>query len=102
MRIIGANYEHVWHRSWANPEGRAERTGESTIETRILFNRFETKLIGAVLWLRNWWFETVTCRLGRVLCRAFRRHNLTCRGRRDHTAAGGLIDPGRWRYWPRR
>lgn len=49
------------------------------------------------LWCPEWLVGMV----GRIACRAFRRHNVTCRGRADHTIRGvGLVDPGRW-GWPR-
>jgi hypothetical protein len=105
MRIVRSRYEHDWSRPvpGITIETEPVRTGYSSIESRILFNPFETKLIDAVLWVRNWWFETVICALGRFLCRYFRRHNVTCRGRRDHTVAGaGIVDPDRWHYWPHR
>ena len=45
------------------------------------------------VWLPEWMVRLV----GRLLCRALRRHNVTCRGRQDHTIPGvGIIDPGRW------
>ncbi len=54
-------------------------------------------------WLKDWCFEEVTCRLGRVNCWLYRSHNVTCRGRNDHvTPSGSLIDPDRWNGWPRR
>jgi hypothetical protein len=50
------------------------------------------------LWIPEWVVRLV----GRPLCRLARRHNVTCRGRRDHTVLGvGLVDPDRW-GWPRR
>lgn len=74
----------------------------TAVEVRVVLNRFEAKVLHAALAVREWWFETVTYRLGRLLCRRLRRHNLTCRGRQDHTTAmGGIIQPDRWRYWPR-
>lgn len=75
---------------------------ETAIEGRLVLNRIEAKALDVALWVRNWWFENVICALGRLLCRGFRRHNVTCRGRQDHTIAGvGIIDPDRW-GWPRR
>lgn len=56
-------------------------------------------VIAVPLWVPEW----ICGLIGRLLCRAVRRHNVTCRGRRDHCAAGaGLVDPDRWNYWPRR
>lgn len=102
MRIVRSEFEEQWDRPFHPGEYEPYRTGDSALEARIWFNRFETKLILAALWLRNEWFERVTCRLGRLNCRLFRHHNLTCRGRRDHFVLGvGLIDPGRWDNWPR-
>jgi hypothetical protein len=103
MRIVRNEFERQWARPFGTDEREPFLTGESALETRIWFNRFETKLILAALWIRNEWFERVTCRLGRLNCRLFRHHNLTCRGRRDHSVLGqGLIDPDRWSGWPRR
>lgn len=77
--------------------------GWSVWDGRLVFGPTMTRLIGAVMWVRNAWFEQVSCRIGRVNCRLLRRHNVTCRGRRDHCPLGvGLIDPDRWNGWPRR
>jgi hypothetical protein len=96
MRIVRSRY-------YAQRDERDnDLEGASVVVGAVLFNRFETGLIRAALWVREVWFETFTCRAGRVLCRGFRRHNVTCRGRRDHHVPGvGLVDPGRWHYRPR-
>lgn len=67
---------------------------ETAIEGRLLLNRFEAKLLDGALWVRNWWFETTITAVGRFLCRHLRRHNVTCRGRNDHTGREPL-------GWPR-
>jgi hypothetical protein len=96
MRIVRSEY-------YARRDERGtDLEGMSVVEGRVLLNRFETALIAAALWARNAWFEAVTYRTGRALCRLARRHNVSCRGRRDHEVVGvGLVDPGRWGYWPR-
>lgn len=49
------------------------------------------------LWVPEWFVGLV----GRTLCTALRRHNVACRGRRDHFIPGvGIIDRDRW-GWPR-
>lgn len=76
--------------------------GEVTtaVEVRVVLNRFETWVLDSACSVRNWWSEQVIWRLGRLNCRLFRRHNLTCRGRRDHGGrGGGIIDRGRWNGW---
>lgn len=52
-------------------------------------------MLHAALWVREQWFEQVTYRLGRLLCRLLRSHNVTCRGRTDHDGTEAL-------RWPRR
>jgi hypothetical protein len=50
------------------------------------------------LWVPEW----VVTVVGRVTCRLLRWHNVTCRGRADHTVIGaGIIDPQRWDRFPR-
>lgn len=50
------------------------------------------------LWVPEW----IVTLVGRSLCRLAHRHNVTCRGRRDHFALGvGVIDLERW-GWPHR
>jgi hypothetical protein len=54
------------------------------------------------LWVPEW----VVGVAGRLTCRLLRWHNITCRGRPDHTAheavGVSLIDPDRWNRWPHR
>ncbi len=95
-RIDCTDYSQI---EWMEPAPGAVTTAS---EMRVVLNRFEAKLLHGALAVREWWFETVTYRLGRLLCRYFRRHNVTCRGRRDHTTPSGIVDRGRWHYWPRR
>lgn len=102
MRIIRVEFEEQYDRPYHAGEYEPIRTGDSAVEARIWFNRFETKLILAVLWVRHQWAERITWRLGRLNCRLFRRHNVSCRGRRDHTILGvGIVDPERWHFRPR-
>lgn len=98
MRIVRFRIDRTDH-----PALHAEARGvycyipaetSTAIEGRIVLNRFEVALLDAVLWVRNQWFEQVTYRLGRLLCRAFGWHNVTCRGRVDHDGTETL-------RWPR-
>lgn len=51
----------------------------------------------------RWVPESLVVAIGRIMCRLFRQHNVTCRGRADHKIPGvGLIDPERWNRWQRR
>lgn len=97
MRIIRDNMG-CWYRTQDTPaDGR-----EAVIEIHLALGRLGTKLLRSGQSARSWWFETVACHIGRANCRFLRRHNVTCRGRRDHQMQGvGIIDPDRWNGWPR-
>ncbi|MFG2056673.1 hypothetical protein ACGFI9_21885 [Micromonospora sp. NPDC048930] len=88
MRIVrGPNIEAVWarHPPGHEPPGFVPYdTGYRTLEARILFNRFESRLLRAVLWLLYLWHEHVLFRVGRLGCRLLHRHNISCRGDRGH------------------
>ncbi len=88
MRIVrGPNIEPVWARYYLGDEPPgfvSHDTGYRTLEVRILFNRFESRVLRAVLWLLYVWHEHVLFRVGRLGCRLLHRHNISCRGRRDH------------------
>lgn len=87
VRVVRLRYERIWHPY--NPEIDATQlrdqnfTGESVVETRILFNRFETAVIGGALWVREMWFERVAYPVMRIGC-LFGRHSIACRGRSGH------------------
>lgn len=48
-----------------------------------------------VVWTHEVWevFDLVAWLAGRCGCRVLRRHNRSCRGRRDHLANGGVVRP---------
>lgn len=82
MRIVRSTYQHVWHLPWPGEPGQAERSGEAVVETRILFNRFETKVIDGVRWLVGYvWAELVVDRVLLWRCRWLGVHGRACRGR---------------------
>lgn len=56
----------------------------AALESRLVFNRFETRLLMGLMWLREQWYERVVWQALRLQCRAFGRHNKSCDGRRDH------------------
>jgi hypothetical protein len=87
MRIVRRTYGYVWYPHHPHHLERPEVvnfTGESAIEMRILFNRFETKLIGAALWVLNTWVERVMYPILRQRCRWLGKHGAACRGRTGH------------------
>lgn len=106
MRIVRSRFEQERlpqldevRGPWLFVDRPGSLTGSSSFEARILFNRFETRVILAGIWVREAWFNEVTWRVGRALCRLLGRHNVTCRGRRDHGDRSSL-DPACY-GWPR-
>jgi len=87
MRIIRSDYHHEWTRPvpGITIETEPSRTGYSSLETRILFNPLETKLIDGMRWLVGYvWAEKVVDPILLLGCRWFGRHSRACRGRRGH------------------
>lgn len=87
MRIIRSDYEHEWSRPvpGITIETEPRRTGYASVETRILFNPVETKVIDAVRWLYYYvWDEYLVYPVLRLACRWFGKHSRACRGRMGH------------------
>lgn len=92
MRIVRFHIDQTRPGPYADCPGCRPTTA---IEGRIVLNRFEVWALTAILWARVQWFEQVTYRLGRLLCRLLQRHNITCRGRADHDGRERLRWPHR-------
>lgn len=88
MRIVRFQIDQTRPDPWVD---RPDAGPTTAIEARIVLNRVEAWALSAAM--RT--LDEVTYRLGRLLCRLLRRHNVTCRGRTDHDGRERLRWPHR-------